>query len=75
MTITILDGVVHPLDLTIGPGMFHLSQTVLDPVLVADSVENAVKSVLMTGLRRKREVGLARGNRTGYLPPATEAVL
>jgi hypothetical protein len=35
-----LDGPVHPLDLTIGPGMLHLGQAVLDAVLLAAHVEH-----------------------------------
>jgi predicted RNA methylase len=36
----VLDGAVHPLDLTVGPGMVGLGQTMLDAVLVADAVEH-----------------------------------
>ncbi len=35
----LLDGAVHPLDLTIGPGMIGLRQSVLDSVRLADHVE------------------------------------
>ena len=45
-----LDGAVHPLDLTVGPGMIHLGQLVLDVVLIADPVEDVldVPDVLLT---------------------------
>ncbi len=36
----VLDGSVHPLDLTVGPGMVGLGQTMLDAVLVADAIEH-----------------------------------
>lgn len=36
----VLDGAVHPLDLTVGPGMVGLGQTMLEAVLVADAVEH-----------------------------------
>ena len=36
----LLDGAVHPLDLTAGPGMLHLGEAVLDAVLLAAHVEH-----------------------------------
>ncbi len=36
----ILDGAVHPLDLTVGPRMVGLGQAMLDAVLVADAIEH-----------------------------------
>lgn len=45
-----LDRAVYPLDLIVGPEVFHLCQTMLDSVLVADPVEDVVKSVLMARL-------------------------
>lgn len=41
----LLDGAVHPLDLTIGPRMLHLGQPVLDAVLAADAVEDVLEGV------------------------------
>lgn len=38
----VLDGAVHPLDLTIGPGVVHLGQPVLDTVLIADAIEDVL---------------------------------
>jgi hypothetical protein len=35
-----LDGPVHPLGLAIGPGMVWFGQLVLDPVLIADAIED-----------------------------------
>jgi hypothetical protein len=35
----VLDNAIHPLDLTIGPGAFRLSEAVLDVVRLADHVE------------------------------------
>jgi hypothetical protein len=34
-----LEGSVHPLDLTVGPGMVWLSQSVLDTVRITKHVE------------------------------------
>ena len=53
----VLDGGVHSLDLTIGPGMDDPGQPVLDAVLGADAVEDVapVPDVLLARgeLRRK----------------------
>lgn len=35
----ILDGSVHSFDLTIGPGVVRLGQTVFDPIICAETVE------------------------------------
>ena len=35
-----LEGAVHPLDLTVGPGMVRLGEAVLDAMLAADAVEH-----------------------------------
>jgi hypothetical protein len=35
-----LEGAVHPLDLTVGPGMVRLGEAVLDTMLAADAVEH-----------------------------------
>ena len=35
-----LDGPVHSLDLTVGPGVLHLGQAMLDAVRVADAIED-----------------------------------
>jgi hypothetical protein len=45
----LFDGAVHPLDLSVGPGVVHLGQLVLDAVLIADPVEDvlAVPDVLL----------------------------
>lgn len=45
-----LDRPVHPLDLTVGPGVLHLSEAMLDPVLVADPVEDMVEGIFVPGL-------------------------
>ena len=34
-----LEGAVHPLDLTVGPGRVRLGEAVLDTMLAADAVE------------------------------------
>ena len=44
-----LDGAVHPLDLTIGPGMLDLGQPMLDVVFVADPVEDVVERITIAG--------------------------
>ena len=36
----VLEGSVHPLDLTVGPRMLGLGQTMLDLVLATDAVEH-----------------------------------
>ena len=36
----VLDGAVHPLDLTVGPRMVGFGQAMLDAVLVADAIEH-----------------------------------
>ena len=41
----LLDRAVHPLDLTIRPGMLHLGQPVLDIVIAADAVEDVLEGV------------------------------
>jgi hypothetical protein len=46
----LLDGAVHPFDLPVGPRVFHLGQAVLDPVLVADPVEDMVEGVFVVGV-------------------------
>ena len=35
-----LEGAVHPLDLTVGPGMVRFGEAVLDTMLAADAVEH-----------------------------------
>jgi len=40
-----LDRAVHALDLAIGPGMVHLCQAMLDPVLRADPVEDVLHRI------------------------------
>jgi hypothetical protein len=40
-----LDRAVHPLDLTIRPGMLHLGQPVFDTVVVADAVEDVLEGM------------------------------
>lgn len=37
---SVLDGSVHPLDLTVSPRMVGLGQAMLDAVLVADAIEH-----------------------------------
>ena len=46
----LLDGSVHPLDLPIGPRVLHLGQTMLDPVLVADAIEDVMECVFVPRL-------------------------
>ena len=38
----VFDSAVHPLDLTVGPGMVHLCQPMLDAVLIANAVEDMI---------------------------------
>ena len=47
----VFDRAVHPFDLTVGPGVVHLGEPVLDVVLVADAIEDvlAVPDVLLAG--------------------------
>ena len=40
---SILDCAVHSLDLSVRPGMVHLGQAVLDPVVFTDPVEDVLK--------------------------------
>lgn len=63
-----LDGSVHPLDLAVGPGMFHLGQPVLDVIFVADPVEDMVKGVFVPLLVGELDavVGENRVNFVGY---------
>lgn len=42
----ILDRVVHPLDLTIGPGMIHHDQPVLDVILGTDVIEDVREGIV-----------------------------
>ena len=46
----VLDGAVHPLDLTVGPGMLRLGQAMLDVVLGAGELEGMSPEAL----RRRR---------------------
>src|SRR4051812_43460250 len=39
-----LEGAVHPLDLTVGPGMVRFGEAVLDTMLAADAVEHVQRS-------------------------------
>lgn len=48
----LFDCAVHSFDLTIGPGVFHLGQPVLDPMLSADPVEDVL---------HREDVALAMG--------------
>ena len=41
----VLDCAVHPLDLTVGPGMVHLGEPMLDAMLVADAIEDVLAVV------------------------------
>ena len=41
----VLDSAVHPLDLSVGPGMIGLGEPVLDTVFSADAVEDVLQSV------------------------------
>lgn len=45
-----LDRPVHPLYLSIDPRVFHLSQSMLDAVLVTYAVKNMVKGVFVVGV-------------------------
>jgi hypothetical protein len=40
---------VHPLDLTVGRGVLHFGQPMLDTVIVADPVEDILKGVSIGG--------------------------
>lgn len=53
---------VHPLNLTVRPWMIGFRQTMFDPVLVTDPIEDVVKSVLVTRLVGKLDavVGQSR---------------
>ena len=42
-----LDGSVHALDLSVGPGMLDLGEPVLDLMLAADTVEDVVEGIAM----------------------------
>jgi hypothetical protein len=44
-----LNGPIHPLDLSVGLGVFHLSQTMLDAVIVADPVEDVLEGISVAG--------------------------
>lgn len=46
----VLDGAVHPFDLSVRPGMLELCEPVLDAVLVAGPVEDMVEGVSVAGL-------------------------
>lgn len=41
----VLDRTVHSLDLPVGPRVVHLGQTVLDAMLVADTIEDVLTVV------------------------------
>ncbi len=41
----VLDRTVHSLDLPVGPRVVHLGQTVLDVMLVADTIEDVLTVV------------------------------
>src|SRR5665213_213501 len=43
----LLDGPVHPFDLTVGPGMLHLCEPVFDAVLAATHVEQVTVTVYL----------------------------
>ena len=63
----VLDGAVHPLDLTVGPRMVHLGQPMLDVVLAADAVEDvlAVPYVLLARRELDAVVGEHRMDAVG----------
>ena len=42
-----LDRSIHPFDLTVGPGMLHLGQPMLDPLFLADPVEDVMEGVFV----------------------------
>ena len=41
----VFDRVIDPLDLSMGPRMVHLAQTVFDAMLVADAIEDMLAAV------------------------------
>jgi hypothetical protein len=43
LVVAILDGAIHPLDLSVGPGGFDLGEAVLDGKLTADMIEDVLK--------------------------------
>lgn len=44
----LLDRSVHPFDLSVGPGMLHLGQAMLDAVIVADPIEDVLEGISIT---------------------------
>ncbi len=44
-----LDGSVHALDLSIGPGMIDFRQSMFDTILTADAIKNRHEGVFIAG--------------------------